>query len=150
MKSLYFEDIRVGQKIIVGQHVVDKEGMIEFARKWDPQVFHLDEAAAGAQHNGLIASSNYTMCVVTRVIGLDWHIKTFGVMEYKEIQVHAPVRPGDVLTVSMEWVDKRESRSKPDRGVVLSRIEVRNQRDELALSYISTIMMMKRGDAENT
>ena len=71
-------------------------------------------------------------------------------MEYKEIQVHAPVRPGDVLTVSMEWVDKRESRSKPDRGVVLSRIEVRNQRDELALSYISTIMMMKRGDAENT
>jgi acyl dehydratase len=147
MKSRYYEDIRVGQKIIVGQHVVDKEGMIEFARKWDPQVFHLDEVAAGAQHNGLIASSNYTMCVVTRVIGLDWHIKTFGVMEYKEIQVHAPVRPGDVLTVSMEWVDKRESRSKPDRGVVLSRIEVRNQRDELALSYISTIMMMKRGDA---
>jgi len=147
MKSLYFEDVHVGQKIIVGQQVADKEGMIEFARKWDPQVFHLDEAAAGAQHNGLIASSNYTMCVVTRVIGLDWHIKTFGVMEYKEIEVHAPVRPGDVLTVSMEWVDKRESRSKPDRGVVLSRIEVRNQRDELALSYISTIMMMKRGDA---
>ncbi len=144
MDSLYFEDIRVGQKIIVGTHVADKAEMVEFARRWDPQVFHMDEAAAGT-HEGLLASSNYTMCVVTRVIGLRLHIRTFGVMEYNEIKVNAPVRPGDVLTVSMEWEDKRESRSKPDRGVVLSRIEVRNQRDELALSYLATIMMMKRG-----
>ena len=144
MDALYFEDIHVGEKIIVGTHAADREGMIEFARKWDPQVFHLDEDAA-AHHNGLIASSNYTMCVVTKVIGSNLHIKTYGVMEYKEIKVHAPVRPGDVLTVSMEWVKKRASRSKPDRGVVLSRIEVRNQHDELALSYISSIMMMKRG-----
>ena len=145
MDTLYFEDIHVGQKIIVGKHPVDKEGMIEFARTWDPQFFHIDEAAAGEQHSGLLASSNYTMCVVTRVIGLNIHIKTYGVMEYNSIKVHAPVRPGDVLTVSMEWVEKRASRSKPDRGVVLSRIEVRNQRDELALSYIASIMMMKRG-----
>ncbi|MEA1958319.1 MAG: MaoC/PaaZ C-terminal domain-containing protein [Chloroflexota bacterium] len=143
MDDLYFEDIIVGEKIIVGTHAADKEGMIEFARMWDPQVFHIDEAAA-SQHNGLIASSNYTMCVVTRVIGLNLHVKTFGVMAYKEIKVHAPVRPGDVLTVSMDWVEKRESRSKPDRGVVRSLIEVRNQHDEPALSYISSIMMMKR------
>jgi len=143
MYTLYFEDIRVGEKIIVGTHPVDKEGMVEFARTWDPQYFHLDEKAA-EQHNGLLASSNYTMCVVTRVIGLNVHIKTYGVMEYNEIKVHAPVRPGDILTVSMEWVKKRASRSKPDRGVVLSRIEVRNQRDELALSYVASIMMMKR------
>jgi acyl dehydratase len=143
MDALYFEDIHVGEKVIVGTHAADKEGMIEFARKWDPQVFHIDEAAA-AHHNGLIASSNYTMCVVTKVIGSNLHIKTYGVMEYNAIKVHAPVRPGDVLTVSMEWVEKRASRSKPDRGVVLSRIEVRNQRDELALSYVASIMMMKR------
>ena len=143
MDALYFEDIHVGEKIIVGTHAADREGMIEFARKWDPQVFHLDEEAA-SHHNGLIASSNYTMCVVTKVIGANLHIRTYGVMEYKEIKVHAPVRPGDVLTVSMEWVEKRASRSKPDRGVVLSRIEVRNQRDKLALSYIASIMMMKR------
>jgi len=143
MDALYFEDIHVGEKVIVGTHAADREGMIEFARKWDPQVFHIDEVAA-AHHNGLIASSNYTMCVVTKVIGANLHIRTYGVMEYKEIKVHAPVRPGDVLTVSMEWVEKRASRSKPDRGVVLSRIEVRNQRDELALSYISSIMMIKR------
>ena len=143
MDALYFEDIHVGEKIIVGTHAADKEGMIEFARKWDSQVFHIDEEAA-AHHNGLIASSNYTMCVVTKVIGSNLHIKTYGVMEYNEIKVHAPVRPGDVLTVSMEWAEKRASRSKPDRGVVLSRIEVRNQRDELALSYISSIMMIKR------
>jgi len=146
MDALYFEDIHVGEKVIVGTHEADREGMIEFARRWDPQVFHIDEAAAGSQQfNGLIASSNYTMCVVTRLIGLNLHVKTFGVMEYKEIKVHAPVRPGDVLTVSMEWMDKRASRSKPDRGVVLSRIEVRNQRDKPVLSYISSIMMMKRG-----
>ena len=143
MDALYFEDIHVGEKVIVGTHAADREGMIEFARKWDPQVFHIDEVAA-AHHNGLIASSNYTMCVVTKVIGANLHIRTYGVMEYKEIKVHTPVRPGDVLTVSMEWVEKRASRSKPDRGVVLSRIEVRNQRDELALSYISSIMMIKR------
>jgi acyl dehydratase len=144
MKALYFEDIHVGEKIIVGTHAADREGMIEFAKCWDPQVFHIDEDAA-AHHNGLIASSNYTMCVVTKVIGLNLHIKTYGVMEYNQIKAHAPVRPGDVLTVSMEWMEKRASRSKPDRGVVLSQIEVRNQRNELALSYISSIMMMKRG-----
>ena len=143
MDAMYFEDIHVGQKIIAGKHAADREGMIEFARKWDPQVFHIDEAAA-AHHNGLIASSNYTMCVVTKVIGSNLHIKTYGVMEYNQIKVHAPVRPGDVLTVSMEWVEKRASRSKPDRGVVLSRIEVRNQRGELMLSYIASIMMIKR------
>jgi acyl dehydratase len=143
MDALYFEDIHVGEKVIVGTHAADKDGMVEFARKWDPQVFHIDEAAA-AHHNGLIASSNYTMCVVTKVIGSNLHIKTYGVMEYNAIKVHAPVRPGDVLTVSMEWVEKHASRSKPDRGVVLSRIEVRNQRDELMLSYIASIMMIKR------
>jgi acyl dehydratase len=144
MDALYFEDIHVGEKIIVGTHTADREGMIEFARKWDPQVFHIDEEAA-AHHNGLIASSNYTMCVVTKVIGSNLHIKTYGVMEYNEIKVHAPVRPGDVLTVSMDWVEKRASRSKPDRGVVRSLIEVRNQHDKLMLSYIASIMMMKRG-----
>jgi acyl dehydratase len=144
MEDLYFEDIHVGEKIVVGTHTADKEGMIEFAKKWDPQVFHIDEEAA-AQHNGLLASSNYTMCVVTKVIGLNLHVRTFGVMEYNKIKVHAPVRPGDVLTVSMDWEEKRASRSKPDRGVVLSRIEVRNQRDEPVLSYIASIMMMKRG-----
>ena len=146
MESLYFEDINMGEKFIVGRSVEDKVGMIELARKWDPQVFHIDEAAAEEQFNGLIASSNYTLCVVTKVIGLNLHIKTFGVMEYNEIKINAPVRPGDILTVSMEWVEKRASRSKPDRGVVLSRIEVRNQNGELALSYIASIMMMmKRG-----
>jgi len=143
MDDLYFEDIHVGEKIIVGTHTADKEGMIEFAKCWDPQVFHLDEDAA-AHHNGLIASSNYTMCVVTKVIGLNLHVKTFGVMEYKEIKVHTPVRPGDILTVSMEWVGKRASRSKPDRGVVRSLIEVRNQHDKPVLSYIASIMMMKQ------
>jgi acyl dehydratase len=143
MDDLYFEDIHVGEKIIVGTHTADKEGMIEFAKCWDPQVFHLDEKEA-AQHNGLPASSNYTMCIVTKVIGLNLNVKTFGVMEYNKIKVHAPVRPGDVLTVSMEWVEKRASRSKPDRGVVLSQIEVRNQHDKPVLSYIASIMMMKR------
>jgi acyl dehydratase len=143
MDTLYFEDMHVGQKIVVGTHPVDKEGMVAFARTWDPQFFHVDEEAC-EQHNGLLASSNYTLCVVTRVIGLSVLIKTYGVMEYNHIKVHTPVRAGDVLTVSMEWVEKKASRSKPDRGVVLSRIEVRNQRDELALSYIASIMMMKR------
>jgi len=143
MRELYFEDISTGEKLTVGTHTADREGMVEFARIWDPQVFHTDEEAA-AHHNGLIASSSYTLCVVTRVIGLNLHIMTFGVMEYKEITVHAPVRPEDVLTVIVEWLEKRSSRSKPDRGVVHARVEVRNQRDEPALSYIASIMMMKR------
>jgi len=84
VKDLYFEDVHVGEKIVVGRHVADKDEMIEFARRWDPQVFHLDEGAAGAQHDGLLASSNYTMCVVTRVIGLDWHIRTFVARAHRE------------------------------------------------------------------
>jgi acyl dehydratase len=57
------------------------------------------------------------------------------------------VRPGDHLTVTAQWLEKRESRTKPDRGIVRSSVDVRNQRDETVLSYTSAIMVVKRGDA---
>jgi acyl dehydratase len=145
-EDTYFEDIEPGHSFIIGEHTCHREEMVEFARKWDPQPFHVDEDAAEHPAGDIFASSSYTMSVVTKLIGENLRIKTLGLMELNRVRIHAPVRPGDHLTVTAQWLDKRESRTKHDRGIVHSSVDVRNQHDEPVLSYTSTIMVVKRGD----
>jgi acyl dehydratase len=146
MEDTYFEDIEPGHTFPIGEHTCDREEMLEFARKWDPQPFHLD-ADMAAEHpvGDIIASSSYTLSVITRLIGENLSIKTLGLLELERVRILGPVRPGDHLTVTAQWLEKRESRTKPDRGIVRSSVDVRNQHDEPVLTYTSTIMVVKRG-----
>jgi len=71
-------------------------------------------------------------------------VAALGLLEYERVKILNPVRPGDRLTVSAERIEKRESQTKPDRGILRTLVEVRNQNDELNLSYITTVMVAKR------
>ena len=146
----YFEDYRAGSVHEVGSVRVDKDEVIEFARRYDPQVFHIDECAA--KHTffgGLIASGWHTAALMMRLLADNFvsKVASLGAPAVDELRWHLPVRPGDVLSVRALVLDTRRSRSKPDRGVMRTRVEVTNQRGELAMSLTAVNILLCREPA---
>ncbi len=112
---------------------VTESAIIDFARQWDPQPFHVDaEFAKGWTFGGLIASGLHTMSITLR-LWLDQGILracSLGSPGLGEVTFPRPVRPGDTLRVATEVVQLRQSSSKPDRGIIRIRQATLNQRDE--------------------
>ena len=145
----YFDDVAVGGVMTAGPYHVTRDEMVAYARKWDPFPFHVDEAAGRASmHGGLIASGEYTMAVkqslMHRLGSNDALICSMG---YDELRYLAPVRPDDRLTLSMECTEKRESSSKPDRGIVIYKVILTNQDDVAVLTYFDIVLLARRPDA---
>ena len=131
---------------------VDKEEVIEFARRYDPQIFHVDECAAkNTFFGGLIASGWHTAALMMRLLADNFisKVASLGAPAVDELRWHLPVRPGDVLSVRALVLDTRRSRSKPDRGVMRTRVEVTNQRGELAMSLTAVNILLCRGPARD-
>jgi len=135
-KEMYFEDFYVGQKMnSVGSAKVTAEEIKEFGQKYDPQPFHLDEAAGeGSFFKGLAASGWLTAAIVMRLrvqsITVAGGMIGAGVEEMRWTQ---PVRPGDTIRTEIEVVGVRQSNSRKDYGVVRTRTLALNQRDEVVL-----------------
>ena len=135
---LYLEDLHVGQTFTTGSITVTTEAIKAFAREYDPQPFHLDEAAAQASlFGGLAASGWHTAALSMRLLvdGLPIAGGLIGVGG--ETTWPRPTRPGDTLTVHIEVLEITPSRSRPDRGLVRTRNETRNQHGEAV--QISTL-----------
>lgn len=129
--KLYLEDLHVGQTFTTGSVTVTTEAIKAFAREFDPQPFHLDEAAAGdSLFAGLAASGWHTAALSMRLLvdGLPIAGGLIGVGG--ETTWPRPTRPGDTLTVHIEVLEITPSRSRPDRGMVRTRNETRNQHGE--------------------
>jgi acyl dehydratase len=142
----YFEDFTIGSVHEFGGITVTEPEIIAFARMFDPQPMHIDpEAAAKGSTNGLIASGWHTVGLMMRMYADHFlpenGLPAPGVDEVRWLQ---PVRPGDRLRVRVTIVDKRESRSKPDRGIILPLAEVLNQRDEVVLSLRPINLVRRR------
>lgn len=144
----HFEDFEIGQRITVGEHVVPKQELVAFAKKWDPQPFHVDEEAAQASgFGGLVACSSHIMAICIRLLNeKEVRAKVVAGLGWDEVRFPNPVRPGDSLTLTVECVDVRESRSKPDRGIVRNRVTLRNQKNESVATFEDTIIVAKRKD----
>lgn len=129
--KLYLEDLRIGQTFTTGSVTVTTEAIKAFAREFDPQPFHLDEAAAETSlFAGLAASGWHTAALSMRLLvdGLPIAGGLIGVGG--ETTWPRPTRPGDVLTVHIEVTEITPSKSRPDRGMVRTRNETRNQHGE--------------------
>ena len=138
---LYLEDLHVGQTFTTGSITVTTEAIKAFAREYDPQPFHLEEAAAQASlFRGLAASGWHTAALSMRLLvdGLPIAGGLIGVGG--ETTWPRPTRPGDTLTVHIEVLEITPSRSRPDRGLVRTRNETRNQHGEAV--QISTLGMV--------
>ncbi|MEZ5653407.1 MAG: MaoC family dehydratase [Burkholderiaceae bacterium] len=146
-KDRYFEDYTVGEVLEYGHYPVTAEEIVEFATRYDPQRFHLDEQAGRESHfGGLVASGWMTGAAMMRMM-VDHYISqvaSMGSPGLDEIRWLAPVRPGDVLSVRSTVTDARGSRSKPDRGVIWTEHQVLNQRREVVMSVKGMGMYRRR------
>jgi len=144
----YLEDLSVGQRYAGGSVALDAEAIRAFAGAFDPQPFHLDEAAAQASIFGrLVASGWHTMALTMRLLvecelRPAWGLIGLGA---DELRWPRPVLPGDVLHVQWEVLEVLPSRSKPDRGTVRLGVTTRNQREEVVLTLTTTILVPRRG-----
>jgi acyl dehydratase len=144
---LYFEDVKVGDTERFGRYEVTREEIIEYARQFDPQPFHLDEEAGKASpFGGLIASGWHTGAMLIRMLN-DHSIPraaTSGALGFDDLKWVKPVRPGDILSVETRVLDKAESRSRPEIGVVKVESRVLNQAGELKMSLVSIVLYRRR------
>lgn len=149
MTIFYYEDIEIGAISRFGSYEITKDELIEFACKWDPQPFHVDEQAAEASiHGSLIASGSHIMAIRTRLLfHYTGRLAALASIGWEEVRFHNPVRIGDQLSVTLEYLDKRESRTKPDRGIVRARIIVTNQKGAPVLEHIDVMLIAKRNEA---
>ena len=146
MSLVYFEDIELGKRDLLGEYVADRDEMIEYAIKWDPQPFHIDEEAAKlSPFGGLIAPVGYTMGVLNRMaVERDSRVVSMGGLGKDKMRYPTAVRPGDTITATLEWLHKRESESIPNTGIATCVVETKNQNGELVLTYEATLMVAKR------
>ncbi len=144
---IYFEDMTPGQQTTCGPLSVSADDIIRFARKYDPQPFHLsDEGAAGTLFGTLAASGWHTAAMTMKLIidHRDEPLASLGSPGFDDLRWSKPVYPGDTLRASTRVIDKRASESRPDMGIVRFEIETFNQNDELVMRLTSIAMMAKR------
>ena len=149
----FYEDIAVGQKSAFGQYEVTREEVLDFARKYDPQPFHLDDEAAAKTHFGRISASGWHTCAMTMsmlVANLTANKQAgLGSPGVDELRWKKPVYPGDTLRCETEVIEKRRSASRPEMGVYRSRVRVLNQDDLPVMTFISNGLIRTR-DPEGT
>jgi len=142
---LYFEDHIPGSIVEYGTISVDEAEIIDFGRKFDPQVFHTDPKKAGTgPFHGLVASGLHTLGLMMRLY-VDHHLSkvaTLGSPGLDEVRWIRPVRPGDTLQIRVSIVEANRSLTKPDRGVVITLTEVLNQSQKVVMT-VKGIMILR-------
>ena len=144
----FFEDIEVGESREFGSYEMTREEILDFGRRYDPQPFHVDEAAAvDGPFGGLVASGWHTSAICMRLM-VDQMISdragSLGSPGAEEIRWLKPVRPGDTLSVRCEVLSKRTLESRPDRGLVRLQSTVLNQDGEVAMTMIGLGFFSRR------
>jgi acyl dehydratase len=150
--ALYLEDLQVGQRFASGLYTMNEDRMKAFAAEFDPQPFHLDEAAAQRSvFRGLAASGWHTAAVTMRLMVESLPFASGMIGLGGEIAWPKPTRPGDTLRVESEIIEIVRSRSKPNQGVVIVRSTTFNQKGEHLQAFTAKIIVFKRpGDPNNT
>jgi acyl dehydratase len=143
---LYLEDLYAGQRFTSESYVMEAAKIKEFAAEFDPQPFHLDEAAAETSvFEGLVASGWHTAAVAMRLLVAGGLPFANGIIGFGgEISWPRPTRPGDTLHVETEITGIAPSRSKPDRGIVTVRGTMFNQNQEAVYLLVAKVLVFKR------
>jgi acyl dehydratase len=146
VQRLYLDDFTVGQRLKTGSVVVRAEDIKEFAARFDPQPFHLDDVSAKKSVFGeLVASGWHTAALAMRLL-VDGEMKVAGglIGLGGEITWPRPTKPGDVLRVESEVLEIKPSRSRPDSGVVKIRNTAFNQNGEAVQIFIVSMLVPRK------
>jgi acyl dehydratase len=147
---LAFEDLKAGEQRSFGPRVLTRDEIVAFGRDWDPQPFHIDEAAAvRSPFGGLIASGWQTAALCMRLVvdGMLADSTSMGSPGLDELKWLKPVRPGDALSVEVTLLEVTPSRSKPDRGSVKVSYRCTNQTGEAVMTMVARILFLRRAPA---
>jgi acyl dehydratase len=146
-KEHYLEDFVVGQTFRNGSVTLTSDAIKAFASQFDPQPFHLDEAAAAKSFfGGLVASGWHTAALTMRMI-VDGEPKIVGGSigaGTEELKWPKPVRPGDTLHIVSDVLEVRPSKSRPEQGIIRMRTQTFNQHDQPVMSFIANMIVPRR------
>jgi len=148
VNTLHFEDFEAGETFELGTHTFTAEEIVAFAHQYDPQPFHVDEAAAeDSAFGGLIASGWHTSAIWMRlyVDALLGRAASMGSPGLDELRWLKPVRPGDTLSASLTVLDTSPSKHRPDRGTIHFRGELRDDGGEVVLRMTGRGYFARRG-----
>jgi acyl dehydratase len=146
----YFEDYVAGEAYEYGYVTVTEAEILDFARSFDPQPIHTDLGfAAAGPFGGLIASGWHTAGIMMRILVDHYlsHVASLASPGIDELRWPAPVRPGDSLRLRATIAEARRSRSKPDRGLVRTKVELINGSDEFVLTLTAMNLIRARHPA---
>lgn len=146
----YWEDLPVGRVMELGGTTVSRDEMLEFARQFDPQPFHVDEEAAKSSVFGALCASGWHTCAMAMRIMCDGYLldsASQGSPGIDALRWLKPVFAGDLLRMRMEVLEARPMASRPHMGLVRSRWELRNQHEETVLTMEGWGMFLRRNPA---
>ena len=148
-QPLYLDDLTVGRQFRSGEHAMDEGQIQAFAAQFDPQPFHLDDAAARSTLFGGLAASGWHTAAVTMRLQVTSGLPIPGgiIGAGGELSWPRPTRATDVLHVVSEVVQVQPSKSKPDRGMVTVRSETRNQHGDVLQVSTVRIVVPRRPEA---
>lgn len=135
LSTLRFDDIQAGDRFPLGEHLMTREDVIAFAEKYDPQPYHLDDAAV-IDHpvfERLSASGWHTVMVTQLLLDRFWKgtpVRGLAGLGVDDIRWIRPVYPGDVLRAELAIVACRRSKSRPERGIITMRVTAQNAAGE--------------------
>lgn len=145
---IHYEDLQPGSTSRFGHYEVTREEVIDFATKYDPQAFHLDDDAARQTHFGRLSASGWHTCAMTMAMLVanmkDSRQAGLGSPGMDNLRWIKPVFPGDTLRVETTIVEKRRSKTRPDMGLFKSDITVFNQHDERVMTMRSNGLIKVR------
>ena len=139
----YYEDINDTYKVSLGEYLVTKETILDFANQWDPMLFHTDEEfAKSSPHGGLIAPGTLLMAIRIRLLhsgGINRRV--LASVGFENVRFVKPAYVGDRLTLNVELQNKRISKSRPEYGIARYYMELVNQTGDKVLTMIDTVMI---------
>jgi acyl dehydratase len=145
---IYFDDVSVGDRASFGRYEVTREEVLDFARRYDPQPFHLSDEAAAQTHFGRLAASGWHTCSMTMAMFVDYMQQhpqaSLGAAGTDELRWLRPVFPSDVLRVETEVLEVRASKSRPEMGSIRTQMTTFNQDDQPVLRFIAIALLGRR------
>ncbi|MDG1162461.1 MAG: MaoC family dehydratase [Burkholderiales bacterium] len=147
LNKLFWEDFVPDVRELMGEVTVDLEEVVTFAKRYDPQPFHVDvQEAEKSIYGGIIASGWHTCSMVMRLMCDSYLVNSssLGSPGIEEVKWLSPVYPGNVLSAFRTVVETRASASKPDRGIVKTFWEVENEKGQLVMSMIGINFFLRR------
>ncbi len=146
-KPFYFDDHIVGAEHAAGAYSVTAQEIIEFAGKWDPQPWHVDETVAKASHFGGLTACSAHIFSIFCITSQRWESgvvqQALAGLGFDEMRMHKPVYAGDTLRCVSVIDTARVSRSKPDRGIVIYHTHLVNQHNEKVFSIKASTLMAR-------